>query len=142
MPTPAQKLTYDDYAKLPSDGKRYEVIDGELFVSTTPVIRHQVIVGNLLFALHVYLKKTGGGTVLMAPLDVVLSDDCIVQPDVIVINGDRASIVGAKNIQGPPHLIIEVLSEDNRRYDEIQKRRLYESVGVDEYWVVDPETSW
>jgi Uma2 family endonuclease len=69
----------------------------------------------------------------------VLADDRIVQPDVLFIKADRLSIIGPKNIQGPPHIVVEVLSDGTRRYDEVQKRKLYESAGVDEYWVVDPE---
>jgi len=139
MVTVATKLTYDDYVKLPDDGKRYEIIDGELFVNPAPVPRHQFIVGNVLFALRSYFKKQDGGKVLMAPIDIVFANDRIVQPDVVVIKSDRNSIIGAKNIQGRPHLVVEVLSDGTRRYDEIQKRRLYESAGVEEYWVVDPE---
>src|SRR5207253_7050378 len=70
---------------------------------------------------------------------VVLANDSIVQPDLIVIKSDRSSIIGPKNIQGAPNLCIEVLSESTRRRDEIEKRKLYERGGVDEYWIVDPE---
>jgi Uma2 family endonuclease len=139
MVTVATKLTYEDYAKLPDDGKRYEIIDGELFVNPAPVLRHQFIVGNVYFRLRLYLEGRAGGKVLMAPTDVVFANDRIVQPDVVVIKSDRDSIIGTKNIQGRPHLVVEVLSDGTRRYDEIQKRRLYESAGVEEYWVVDPE---
>ena len=140
MSTTATKLTYDDYVKLPADGKRYEIIDGELYVNPAPVPRHQFIVLNLAVPLRAYFKKHGGGKVLIAPVDVVLTRDTIVEPDVVVIKDDRASIIGAKNIQGVPHLVVEVLSDGTRRYDEIQKRKLYEHAGVDEYWIVDPET--
>ena len=139
MTATATKLTYDDYVKLPDDGKRYEIIDGELFVNPAPVPRHQLIVGNVYFALRGYLEARGGGTVMLSPTDVLFADDRIVQPDVFVIMADRASIVGEKNVHGTPHLVVEVLSDGTRRYDEIQKRRLYESAGVEEYWVVDPE---
>jgi Uma2 family endonuclease len=139
MTATATKLTYDDYVKLPDDGKRYEIIDGELFVNPSPVPRHQFIVGNVYSALRDYFKTHGGGKVLMAPVDVVFADDRIVQPDVIAIKDDRVAIIGPRNVRGVPHIAVEVLSDGTRRYDEIQKRRLYESAGVDEYWVVDPE---
>jgi Uma2 family endonuclease len=139
MTATATKLTYDDYVKLPDDGKRYEIIDGELFVNPAPVPQHQHLVLNIATALRSYFKGKGGGRALIAPTDVLFSDDRIVQPDVFVILADRASIVGKKNVQGTPHLVVEVLSDGTRRYDEIQKRRLYESAGVEEYWVVDPE---
>ncbi|HYK05520.1 MAG TPA: Uma2 family endonuclease [Thermoanaerobaculia bacterium] len=139
MTATATKLTYDDYVKLPDDGKRYEIIDGELFVNPAPVPGHQLIVLTLASTLRAYCKERGGGKVLVSPIDVVFADDRIVQPDVVVILAARASIVGKKNVQGRPHLVVEVLSDGTRRYDEIQKRRLYESAGVEEYWVVDPE---
>jgi Uma2 family endonuclease len=131
-------LTYDDFVKLPDDGKRYEIIDGELFVNPAPVPRHQRIVARIVSAFDQYIE-THGGWAAGSPVDVVLADDRIVEPDVIFIKDDRASIIGPKNIQGPPHIVVEVLSDGTRRYDEVQKRKLYESSGVDEYWVVDPE---
>lgn len=137
MTATATKLTYDDYVKLPDDGKRYEVLDGELFVNPSPVPRHQVISGNLYRPLHEHVGA--GGIVLYAPIDVVLAPDRVVQPDIVVILNDRLEIVGPRNIQGPPHVAIEVLSEGTRHYDAIRKRRLYESAGIDEYWVADPE---
>jgi Uma2 family endonuclease len=137
-PATSTKLTYDDYVKLPDDGKRYEIIDGELFVNPAPVPTHQFIIANINAAFKNY-GRSHGGRVAGAPIDVVLADDRIVQPDVIFIKADRFSIIGPKNIQGPPHIAVEVLSDSTRRYDEIKKRKLYESAGVDEYWVVDPE---
>jgi Uma2 family endonuclease len=139
MTATATKLTYDDYVKLPDDGNRYEIIDGELFVNPSPVPRHQFIVLNIASVLRDYFRARGGGKVLVSPIDVVFADDRIVQPDVLVIKGDRVAIIGAKNVRGVPHIAVEVLSDGTRRYDEIQKRRLYESAGVEEYWVVDPE---
>lgn len=131
------RLTYEDYAKLPDDGNRYEIIDGELYVNPSPVPRHQFIVSTFTAAFANYSYVHGGK--VAGSLDVVLADDRIVQPDVLFIKDDRASIIGPKNIQGRPHIVVEVLSDGSRRYDEIQKRKLYESAGVDEYWVVDPE---
>ena len=138
-PQATTRLTYEDYVKLPSDGKRYEIIDGELFVNPAPVPRHQWIVGNLFFALRLYFKAQGGGRAYISPIDVLLGDDNIVEPDVIAILADRVAIVGEKNVKGAPNLVIEVLSDGTRRLDEIHKRKLYERGGVDEYWIVDPE---
>lgn len=137
-PATSSRLTYDDYVKLPDDGKRYEIIDGELYVNPAPVPTHQFIITNILTAFRVY-ARAHGGRAAGAPIDVVLADDRIVQPDVIFIKADRFSIIGPKNILGAPHIVVEVLSDGMRRYDEIQKRQVYESSGVDEYWVVDPE---
>lgn len=132
------RLTYDDYVKLPDDGKRYEIIDGELFVNASPVPRHQDIVGNIYFALRNWMREHGG-KVYMSPLDVVFDEYNVVEPDVIVINPTRVAILGEKNVQGAPNLLVEVLSDGTRRRDEIHKRKLYERGGVDEYWIVDGE---
>jgi Uma2 family endonuclease len=135
----ATKLTYADYAALPDDGKRYELIDGELLVNPSPVPIHQTIALNIASAFREYFRKHGGGGVFVAPLDIVVSDAIVLEPDIIVIKHDRAGIVGPKNIVGPPHLLVEVLSGSTRRRDEVVKRGIYEQFGVDEYWIVDPD---
>jgi Uma2 family endonuclease len=138
-PAAATKLTYQDYLELPDDGNRYEIIDGELFVNPAPVPQHQRIVRNVCRALDRHFERVGGGEVLWAPLDIVLRDDRIVQPDVAVFVGERRQIIGPKNVQGAPDLVVEVISPGSRRLDEIEKRRLYERSGVTEYWIIDPE---
>ena len=135
MPAP---LTYDDYCQIPDDGNRYEVIDGILYMSPSPIVRHQLISGNLHGFLWNWTRKTKAGLILKAPMDVVLSENNVVQPDILFVSNARASIVEEKNIQGAPDLVIEILSEGNRRHDEVRKRDVYESHGVQEYWVVDP----
>jgi Uma2 family endonuclease len=132
------RLTYDDFVKLPDDGKRYEIIDGELFVNASPVPRHQAVVGNIYFALRAWFEEHGG-EVFVAPLDVVFDTYNIVEPDVIAINPNRLAILGEKNLQGAPSLVVEVLSDRTRRLDEIKKRKLYDKGGVDEYWIADHE---
>lgn len=130
-------LTYDDYCLIPNDGKRYEVIHGELFMSPSPIMRHQRISMSLTLLLGNYVEEEGIGILLVAPMDVLLSEHNVVQPDLLFISNDSASIISEKNIQGAPDLLIEILSEGNRRHDEVVKRKLYESFGVQEYWVID-----
>ena len=137
--TTTTRLTYDDFVRLPDDGKRYEIIDGELYVNAAPVPQHQRIVRKLLVRLDRYFEEHGGGEAFPSPIDVRFDDHNVVEPDIIVIKSERASIVGPKNVQGAPHLIVEVLSDGSRRVDEIKKRKLYEQFGVDEYWIVDGE---
>jgi Uma2 family endonuclease len=137
-PQTSTRLTYEDYLGLPDDGKRYEILDGELYVSPAPVMRHQRIVRVILVRLANYFEVHGGGEAFDAPCDVVLADDSIVQPDVLVVTTARSAIVREKNVQGAPSIVVEVLSEGSRRTDEIIKRKLYERHGVDEYWIVDP----
>jgi Uma2 family endonuclease len=85
------------------------------------------------------LKKNKIGNVFSAPCDIVFSDTDIVQPDLLFISAEHASIVTEKNVQGAPDLVIEITSPSTRKTDEVIKRKLYEQYGVGEYWVVDPE---
>ena len=139
MSTAATKLTYDDYAALPEDGKRYELIEGELYVNASPAPKHQIVSMNLENILVTWVRQHRLGIVLHAPTDVVLSAENVVQPDVFFISTGRRELIGPKNIEGAPDLVVEILSGSNRRNDEIVKRRLYEQHGVSEYWIADPE---
>ena len=132
-------MTYDDYCKIPEDGNRYEVIEGLLYMSPAPALKHQRIIRRLSVRLIAQVEEANTGEVLFAPCDVVLSDHDIVQPDILFVRHERSSILTEKNVQGAPDLIIEVLSEGCRRRDEVVKRTLYERHGVPEYWIVDPE---
>ena len=137
-PQTSTRMTYEDYLELPDDGKRYEVIEGELVVNASPYTRHQRIVGRLYAALEYFCRDQRCGEAFVSPLDVVFADDLVLQPDVTVVSASRLHIVGDKNITGAPDLVIEVLSEGTRKLDELVKRKLYERYGVNEYWVVDP----
>ena len=132
------RLTYDDYCLLPNDGKRYEVIDGELFVTPSPLTRHQLVVMNLLYYLVDFVKKHGLGEVYPAPLDVVLSPNDVVEPDILYVSKARAAIVTEKNVQGAPDLVVEVLSESTAKIDRTTKLKLYARFAVREYWLIDP----
>ena len=139
-PVPDVRLTYDDFLLFPDDGKRHELIDGVHYVTPAPRVRHQELVGRLHLALGNYLSEhPTAGRVLLAPVDVVLSNHDIVEPDLLVIAGDQTGIVTEKNVQGAPALVIEVMSKSTRKRDAQIKRRLFEQVGVREYWLVDPE---
>lgn len=137
--TRSVKLTYEDYVLFPDDGKRHEIIDGEHYVTPAPNTRHQAIVVNLLRLVAPFVYERRLGRVYAAPIDVVLSEPDIVQPDLIFVSAARASIVTATNVQGAPDLAVEILSEGSRRKDEVVKRKLYQRSGVAEYWIVDPE---
>jgi Uma2 family endonuclease len=143
MPTAARadtRLTYDDFLLFPDDGRRHEIIDGEHYVTPSPNLRHQRLVGRLHLSIGNYLAAhPGAGQVFLAPLDVVLSYHDVVEPDLLFVAGDQAAIMTEKNIQGPPALVIEVISKSTRKKDAQTKRRLFERTGVREYWLVDPE---
>jgi len=132
------RLNYEDYCLLPNNGKRYEIIEGELFVTPSPLWRHQTVLANLLYYLTEFVKKHDLGEVRPAPLDVVLSPHDVVEPDILYISKARASVVTEKNIQGAPDLVVEILSESTAQIDRTTKLKLYARYGVGEYWVIDP----
>jgi Uma2 family endonuclease len=135
----ATKLTYADYELFPDDGLRHEIINGEHYVTASPITRHQRISLQLLYLLQRYLETHAVGEVFHAPFDVLLSEIDIVVPDLVYLSKDRSRFLTEKNLQGPPDLVIEILSPSTRPRDERLKRDLYERAGVDEYWVVDPD---
>lgn len=128
------KLTYDDLQQFPDDGLRRELIDGVLYVTPSPVTRHQLTVGNLVGLLYAH-AQAHGGVVLPAPYDVMFSVHDVVEPDVLfVIDPAR---LGDKNLKSAPDLAVEVSSPSTKGRDRIKKRALYERFGVAEYWIVD-----
>jgi Uma2 family endonuclease len=133
------KLTYEDLRKMPDDGKRYELIDGEVFMMPTPTTSHQRTLGNLLFALGSLADERDLGEVFVAPTDVVFGERTAVQPDLLFIRKDRLSIVTEMNVQGAPDLVIEVLSPSNAAFDRETKLQVYARGGVRELWYVDPD---
>lgn len=138
-PLSSTKFTYEDYLLFPDDGKRHELIDGEHYVTPSPITKHQKILGNIFIPLGTHIQKNKIGQLFAAPMDVVLSDIDVVQPDLLFITNNRASIITEKNIQGAPDLVVEILSESSRKTDEMIKRKLYERYRISEYWIVDPE---
>ena len=137
--TSSVKFTYEDFLLFPDDGRRHELIDGEHYVSPSPVTKHQRVLMKLLGCLIPFVNARHEGHLFCAPMDVVLSDGDVVEPDLLYISAGRESIITQKNIQGAPDLVIEILSEGSRKRDEIVKRKLYERHGVLEYWIVDPD---
>jgi Uma2 family endonuclease len=139
QPADATKWTYEEFCLFPDDGRRHELIDGERYVSPSPRTKHQTVSGNLFFVLATYIRKHRTGQLWAAPMDVVLSDLDVVEPDLLYVSAARGAIITEKNIQGAPDLVVEILSEGSRRTDEVIKRKLYETYGIPEYWIVDPE---
>jgi len=137
-----RRLTYDDLATFPDDGKRYEIIGGELLVSPAPRPKHQEISRRLSERFSTLLMhQLGRAKVYPAPIDVRFSPEDVVEPDLVVIRTERRAIVGELAIDGAPDLIVEVLSPSTRAYDEVAKAALYAREGVTEYWLVDPESA-
>jgi Uma2 family endonuclease len=132
-------LTYDDYAALPDDGRRYEIHDGELSVTPSPGTNHQRVSRNLNEILGAHARTRGLGEVLYAPLDVILANTTIVQPDLIFIAPAHASRVSRRGIEGAPTLAVEILSPSTTTIDRSRKLQLYARHGVPYYWIVDPD---
>lgn len=136
-------VTYRDYAALPDDGRRYQVLDGELCVTPAPGTRHQIISANIFAALYAHVKARGLGLVLSAPTDVILSegsgDTSIVQPDILFIAADRLARISPRGIEGAPTLAVEILSPMTTELDRHGKRGLYARHGVPYYWIADGE---
>ena len=140
MKQTATKMTYDQYCLLPEDRNRYELIDGELFVTPAPTPKHQKIVGALFVQLSSYVSQNSLGEVYVAPVDVLLDQYTVIQPDVLFIRRKRLGIVKEGAIEAAPDLVVEVLSPSSFYKDLRRKMAAYAQFGVQEYWIVDPET--
>jgi Uma2 family endonuclease len=124
-----------DYLGLP-DEPRCELLYGRLVVTPAPTARHQHVVARVLYLL-LHCADRNGDQALASPIDVVLADHSVVQPDVIYVRAARSSII-RERIEGAPDLVVEVLSTGTARRDLGEKLRLYAEAGVAEYWIVDP----
>lgn len=131
-------FTYDDYLTLPNDGKRYEIIDGDLFMSPAPIPEHQLASWMLEQIFSEFIRKDKWGKLFHAPIDVVFSMTAIAQPDIALVSKQREHIIAKKNLIAAPDLIVEILSEGTEKTDRTKKKEMYEKHGVTEYWIVDP----
>ena len=138
--TQPKRWTYEEFARLPTSGStRYEIIAGELFVTPGPVVWHQRVVGGLFARLLAYGKANGLGEAFIGPLDVLFAEGDCVEPDLLFVRGDRSHLVSERGVEGPPDLVVEVLSPSTKGRDRGIKRERYRFFGVPEYWVVDPD---
>ena len=140
-PPKAKRLwTYDAMlAELPESNLPMELWDGEIVMSPTPTPSYQIVVGSLYRALAEFVGHERAGQVFVSPLDVVLSERRVVQPDVLFIAKDNHGII-QERIRGVPDLVVEVISPGSWKRDRVEKKSLYEQVGIAEYWIVDPES--
>jgi len=134
---PAGTWTYDDLFALPDDGKRYEIIEGALYEMPAPHSVHAKVIMNLILLLAPVIARLRG-TILTALHDVFFRGADPVQPDILAILPGGLARLAARGTEGPPDLMIEVLSPSNRGHDLLTKRALYGRAGVREYWIVDP----
>ncbi len=140
MTSKAQLLTIADWDALPhGDGNRYEIIEGELFVSCSPGLPHQIVSDNLVVLLRNFLKQTPIGIAVSTP-GLVLSEHSGVIPDIVYFsNISKNRIVSGERLTSAPDLVIEILSKgaENTRRDRVVKRELYAKHRVPEYWIID-----
>ncbi len=136
---PKVKLGYEEYCLFPDDGKRHEIINGLHYMNPAPTPNHQSISKWLQHFLFVNIELKGLGKVFDAPIDVQLGDHDVVQPDLIVILNKSKAKITRTRVQGPPDLVVEILSTSTAKNDLTLKRRLYEQSGIREYWIVDPD---
>ena len=135
---PAQgQWTYDDYAELPEDGQRYEIIEGVLYVAPAAGEPHQA--SNIRFGsyLFTHVELAGLGRVYMPPFDIELSPKNVVQPDVTVVLNHNLSVITPSRIIGSPDLVVEIASPSTVRYNRNKKLAAYERAGVPEYWIAN-----
>jgi len=139
MPATKRQYTIQDVRAMPDDGNRYEVIDGELFVTPAPATRHQAAIRELSLTLWTYAKPLGLGALYFAPTDVVLGPTTLVEPDILFVRETRRGVITERDVTAAPDLAIEILSPGTARIDRGRKRVLYQTTGVAEYWIVDLE---
>ena len=132
-------LTYKDYEALPNDGRQYEIHEGELCVTPAPTPNHQFTSQNLFIPMHAHVTSRGLGKVLYAPIDVILSDTTIVQPDLVYLEARRLSLITSRGIEGPPTLIVQILSPSTVQINRTSHMQLFARFAVPYYWIVDPE---
>jgi Uma2 family endonuclease len=132
------RVSFADLERAPEDGRRYELYDGEVYVVPAPIPLHQVIQYTLAEQLRAICRRHGGFAV-GSPIDIVLSDYDVVQPDLIVFGPARAHLVDLRTaIRHAPDLCVEILSPSTEATDRGRKLQMFARYGVAEYWIVDP----
>ncbi|MEW6273874.1 MAG: Uma2 family endonuclease [Bacillota bacterium] len=132
-------LTYEDYLRLPDDGRRYEILEGVLHVTPSPTTTHQRVSRRLFSILDAFVKEHNLGEVFYAPLDIVFSNVSVAQPDLLYVSEARRGIITEKNIAGAPDLVVEIASPSTAGVDKVTKAQVYARYGVPYFWVVDPQ---
>lgn len=133
-----KRFTARDLWRMPDDGNRYEIIDGEVFVTPAPYISHQEVLGNLYDIVRRHVRTHRLGLVLFAPVGVVLEPLSGVEPDLIFVSAARKAVLQSKGVFGAPDLAVEILSPSTAARDRGRKKVLYARTGVAQYWMIDP----
>jgi Uma2 family endonuclease len=136
-----KRWTYSEFARLPESGStRHEVIGDDLVVTPAPSLHHQRITGRLFAWLFDFVEKEGLGEVFPAPVDVLLGEGDYMEPDIVFVRSERSrDLLSDRGVEGPPDLVVEVLSPATEIRDRGIKLDRYRLFGVAEYWIVDPD---
>ena len=137
VPVDAELLTVEDYRATP-EGSRYQLVEGDLIMSPSPNLFHQIITGKIHQLLANFFDQHPLGRAFISPCDVYLSEHDVVQPDVLFVATANLGILAEDGVHGAPDLVIEVLSPATAQLDKKSKRRIYARAGVKEVWLVDP----
>lgn len=140
MVAATRRATIADLDAMPDDGRRYELIDGEIIVSAAPSWIHQQVVGNLYLLLRAWVDPHALGQIALAPVDILLSESSAVQPDLVYASTLNLTNIRLGRFHGAPDLAVEVISPTNRDHDTVTKMFRYAQSGILEYWLVDPMT--
>lgn len=133
--------TYEDLFDLPEDGRRYEIIEGVLYEMPAANMERADLISNIIHRVLWPVVKLLSGRVYAAPVDVFLRGANPVQPDIFVLLPEQLGYKSKHGVEGPPALIVEVLSPGNPEHDQVTKRRIYARAGVSEYWLISPTTT-
>jgi len=133
-------LDIQNYLNAPEDGERFEIINGEMIVLPPPSTKDGWLVQELGFILGSFVRSQRLGLIYTAPVGVRLSENDIVEPDLFYVSEARRESLRERYFDGPPELVVEVMSLSSLRTDRIRKMALYQRAGVREYWIADPAT--
>jgi Uma2 family endonuclease len=141
VPGPPQgSWTYEDYAALPDDGNRYEIVNGVLIMTPAPSPEHQSITVRMAYYMFPHIDLAGIGKLFTGPIDVDLGPKNVYQPDLVVVLNTHLDRVAEKKIIGAPDLVVEVASPSTAAYDRLTKYEKYAHAGIREYWMVKPKS--
>jgi Uma2 family endonuclease len=132
-----EEWTYAEYARLPDDGNRYEVLDGEVLVTPAPTPHHQKVILRLAVMLLEHVEGRGLGFVFQ-DVDLLFATGHFLRPDLVVVPASHRAGITDRGVEIAPALVVEVLSPSSRTIDRVKKPRRYLDFGVLAYWVVDP----
>ena len=137
MSVVTKRLTWDDIKEFPESAGRTEIVDGALVMSPAPSDRHQEVATAIGAEIYTFVRRNQLGRFYSSPVHVVFAKHVNYEPDLCFVSAGRLDIIQSPVIAGPPDLVIEIISEDNRTHDTVVKFRDYERHGVKEYWLVD-----